>query len=216
MADKLSLYNQALGHLQERRLVSLGENREPRRVLDTFWPIAVKYCFEQGLWKFMKRVIQADASETVKPQFGYGFAFAIPPDWVRTLIISTVETLDPPLLQVGEEAGYWFADWTPLFISFISSDPLYGNNMALWSGTFEHYVSVRLAVLAAPRLAVNRELLADLRTEEKRARVNARANDAMNDPPGFAPTGSWVRSRRGWTVGLPGSGGGDGSGPGIP
>ena len=33
-ASKLSIYNQALGHLGERRLATLSEPREPRRVLE--------------------------------------------------------------------------------------------------------------------------------------------------------------------------------------
>jgi hypothetical protein len=36
-ASKLKLYNDALGILGERRLASLTENREPRRVLDEVW-----------------------------------------------------------------------------------------------------------------------------------------------------------------------------------
>jgi hypothetical protein len=36
--SQLFIYNEALGHLGERRLANLSENREPRRVLDSYWP----------------------------------------------------------------------------------------------------------------------------------------------------------------------------------
>jgi len=106
VTDKLTQYNEALGLLGERRLGSLTEAREPRRVLDDYWQSSFDACMLEGLWKFAKRVVQIDASATLKPGFGFLFAFPIPEDWVRTIIISTVQTLAPPLTDVPEEAGY--------------------------------------------------------------------------------------------------------------
>lgn len=200
MADQLTIYNEALGHLEERRLVSLKENREPRRVLDTFWANVPLYCLEQGLFRFAKRVTEIDATTSFTPAFGYNNAFAIPQDWIRTVLVSTSPDLDPPLLQYGEETGYLYANATPLYLSYISKDPTYGMNLGAWPQAFGDYVTKRLARQACKRITGSDALLKGgdgLIALEDKARRVTKANDAMNDPPGLPPVPFWVRARRG-------------------
>lgn len=216
MTDKLALYNRALEQLEERRLGSLAEAREPRRVLDDNYPHAVAYCQEQGLWAFMLRAVQMDASTTFIPgaawnntdvpasppsPTGYEFAYQLPVDWVRTVNASINPTFQPPLTQYAEEAGYLFANFTPLYLSYVSKDPLYGYNLGAWPATFSEYVSITMARLSCKRITGSTDLLRGpegLLAQEKTARIRARAIDAMNLPVGFAPQSSWVRSRRGF------------------
>lgn len=200
MTDKLTLYNLALGHLNEEKIASLAEQRKPRRALDDYWDQVLAYCLERKFWNFIYRTVQIDASATVTPAFGYKYAFTIPIDWIRTRKISTVETLNPPLTRVTEETGYWYADETPLYIQYNSRDPLYGLNLGIWPASFADYVALRLATQACNRITGKNDLLQGpqglLKREEKAYKVAA-ANCAMNEAVGFAPTGSWVRSRRG-------------------
>lgn len=209
MTSKLEQYNEALGHLGERRLGSLTEAREPRRTLDDFWQSSFDECMQAGLWKFAKRVVQIDHSSTITPGFGFLFAFPIPQDWVRTVVISTIQTLDPPLLDVPDEAGYWYANWTPLFVSYVSNDPNYGGNLGAWPRNFARYHAAQLACDAAPRITNNNnEIISRLREGSDRGivrtlRIRARASDAMNDPPGLAPRSTWSRSRRGFMTQIP-------------
>lgn len=197
MADKLSSYRMALTHLGERGLATLTEQREPRRVLDEIWDPVVAFCLAQGLWRFAKRVVQIDASTTVTPGFGWNDAFKIPDDWVRTVMVSTAPQLDPPLLQYAEEAGYLYANATPLFVSYVSNDPLYGMDLGKWPVNFTSYVEYRLAKVACQRLPGKKDLFDDLAAQEKRARREAKGIDAMNDPPGLPPVPFLVRARRG-------------------
>jgi len=200
VTDKLTLYNEALGHLKERRLASLSENREPRRVLDDYFTSTPRYCLEQGLFRFAKRVTQIDASSTTIPAFGYNSAFRIPDDWIRTVVISTSPDLDPPLLQYNEEAGYWYANATPLYVSYVSSDPLYGMDLGSWPEAFADYVALRLARKGCKRITGSDDLLKGpqgLIAQEDKARRITKANDAMNDPPGMPPVPFWARARRG-------------------
>jgi len=210
VTDKLTLYNLVLGHLRERRLASLSENREPRRVLDDFFDQVQQECLEEGLWNFMIRAVSEDASATVVPGFGWKYAFTIPLDWVRTVLISTVETFSPPLLDYAEETGYWYANWTPLFIRYQSSDTLYGKNLGAWSGVFTAFVALKLAEEACGKITGSTTLLegpTGISARLKRARTKAKSNDAMNQPPGEMPTGTWARSRRGFLRGVPLPGG---------
>jgi hypothetical protein len=219
MTSQLIVYNLALGHLEQRPLASLSEASEPRRTLDAYWAHCVAYCQEQGLWAFMVRVVQQDASTTVIPggswnsndapaspaqPVGFEYAFPLPVDWVRTVVVSTSPTLEPPLTQYSEEAGYLFANFTPLYYSYVSKDPLYGMNLGAWPEVFTEFCSITLARMACKRITGSTDLCNGpdgLKAMEKHARIDARSKDAMNLPPGFAPMSTWVRSRRGFMTG---------------
>lgn len=225
MTDRLTLYNLALGHLEERRLATLNDASEPRRVLDDYFNHAAGYCMEQGLWAFMVRSVQMDASTSNIPgsswnsadkpssppvPVGMQYAFGLPNDWVRTVVVSTSPTLDPPLTQYREEGARWlYANFTPIYLAYVSSDPQYGFNLGAWPEVFTEFVSIALARMACKRITGSTELLRGpegLREQEKRARIDARSKDAMNLPPGFMPQSTWVRARRGFMSMMPMSG----------
>lgn len=197
MASKLGIYNEALGHLEERRITSLSEAREPRRVLDDYWDSNLGYCLEQGFWNFAMRAVQVDSSTSVTPTFGYSYAFAKPSDWVRTFLVASDEDQRSPLLDYKDEPNYWYAEFDPLYISYVSKDAAYGLDLSIWPETFANYVALRLAKQACIRITSSASMKNELMVYEKRALADARSKDAMNEPPGFAPRGSWVRSRGG-------------------
>lgn len=200
MADKLGVYNAVLGLLGERKLASLSEGREPRRVLDDFWAGGVGFCLEQGQWNFAMRAMEIASSPDASPTFGFQYAFAKPEDWIRTAGLSADPTLDPPLNDYYDEQGYWWANVDPLYVRIISSDPEYGWDLSLWPRTFERYVVAHLAAETCDRITSSSAKYAEMRRLEKERRTDAMSKDAMNDPPGFAPVGSWVRSRNaGWS-----------------
>jgi hypothetical protein len=224
VTDKLSLYNLALGHLEERALATLTEASEPRRVLDSYYSHAVSYCQGEGLWAFMVRTVQQDPTTSFVPGAawtvndtptnppqpnGLQYAFKLPSDWVRTVIVSSSPTLDPPLTQYREEAGYLYANYQPLYYAYVSNDAQYGMNLGAWPAMFTEYVATVLARLSCKRITGSTELLKGddgLKNMEKVARINARSKDAMNLPPGFMPQSTWVRARRGFMTMMPMSG----------
>lgn len=216
MATQLFIFNEALGHLGERQLASLSENREPRRVLDYYWSPTVSYALQEGLWRFARRTSQIDADTTITPQFGFNDVFQYPQDWVRTQIVSTSPTLDPPLLQYRNEGGFLYCNATPIYLSYISDDPQYGMNIGVWPEAFSDYVAWRLARLSCLRITSDKALMEELKKTEDRARRVAKGNEAMSDPPGLPPVPMWARARRGaFGYGLwAGSGGSGGSGTG--
>ena len=216
MTDRLTLYNLALGHLRERKLASLTEQREPRRVLDDFWTPNINYCLERKLWNFAFRAVEIDASTTVTPGFGFSNAFSIPIDWIRTFIVSPEPSTTAPLLNYKEEAGYWFANVDPLYVVYTSSDALYGMNLGAWPASMEDYVAKRLAEQACGRITGADDLLKGpdgLSRKVKDAYKVCSANCAMNDAPAYLPEGTWSKSRRGLMTRIgtgsdsPGSGG---------
>jgi hypothetical protein len=193
---KLGLYNGALLLVSDRKLASLAEAREPRRALDDAYDSTLEYCLSRGFWNFAMRAVQADSSASVTPTFGYTYAFAKPSDFVRLHSFGGTETFDPPLMTVVDEPNYWYANVDPLFVRYVSNDTAYGGDLSIWSETYADYVMTRLAVKTCRRIsgkAPDDELL----RAEKKALAVARSQDAMDEPPGFPPRGSWVNSRLG-------------------
>lgn len=201
MVSKLEVYNFALGYIGERKLSSLSEAVEARRVLDDYWDQAVDAALEAGFWNFAKRSVQITASESVEPSFGYANAFEKPSDWVKTMSLSDHEFFDPPLLRVIDEAGIWYTDAAVLFVEYVSNDTTFGKNLSLWPPSFSEYVAHSLARRACKRLTSSDSLREELKKDELKALRDARSRDAVNQPVGFPPTGTWLRSRGTGTMG---------------
>src|SRR5260370_17319438 len=70
-------------------------------------------------------------------------------------------------------------------------------NIGIWPEHFTDYVSLRLARQACLRITNDKELKAALLREEDRARRVAKAEEAMDEPPGLPPVPFWARARHG-------------------
>lgn len=196
MTDKLALYNDALLVLGQERLGTSGlaEASTARYALDDAYDKALKYCLEQGFWNVAMRSVMMNAAASIEPAFGYQYAFTKPPDFVRLYTLSAEETLRIPLLEFVDEVGYWFANSDPLYGKFVSSHTSYGLDLSIWPETFADYVAKRLAGKTCKRITGS-DQSEEMKRDEKRALSDARSKDAMNEPPGFPPAGSWVTSR---------------------
>jgi hypothetical protein len=196
-ADKLAIYNEALGHLGSRELASLAENRDPRRRLDQAWAPAILYTLEQAPWSFAIRSVQLEPTPSIEPAFGYGCAYQKPDDWLKTVRICSDERFMCPLVRFTDESGYWWTDTDPLFVRFVSADPAYGLDPSRWSPSFAAYLAIRLAQITCQRITGSSTMMGDLIKLEKDERKRAKANDALNTPPVVPPMGSWLRARLG-------------------
>ena len=195
---RLTLYNGALRLIGERKLASLTENREPRRVLDDAWDDgAVRFCLEQGLWNCAMRTIRIDYDPSVDPGFGYRFAFDKPEDWVRTAGVAEDEYFNAPLTRYTDEAGYWYSDLQTLYVRFVSDHASYGGDLSLWPQTLVKYVQGHLAEEICERITQHAEKLDGIQKKTKKRLTNARSKDAMNEGASFMPQGSWSAARQG-------------------
>lgn len=200
--SRLALYNGALRILKERKLASLTEAREPRRLLDDAWGDgsttgAVRLCLETGQWTFATRTVQIDYSPSVTPSFGYPYAFDQPADLVRTVGVFSDAECTAPLLQYVDERRYWYANLQTLYIKYVSNHAAYGADLSLWPENFAKLVEARLALEIAGNLTQGDDKIALADRAWKIAKREARSFDAMNKPTAFAPEGGWNASRRG-------------------
>jgi hypothetical protein len=201
-ATKLSLYNGALQILGERKLASLSESREPRRLLDDAYGDgstnkAVRRCLEMAQWSFATRTVQLDYSPSVTPSFGYQYAFDHPTDFVRVCGIWSDENLTSPLNTYKDERHYWYAPIETIYVSYVSNHASYGADLSLWPESFVEVVEAYLAQKIAKGLTAGVEAVKLANALWEKAKKDARSIDAMNKPTAFAPSGSWVRARGG-------------------
>lgn len=193
---KLSLWNAALRLLGERALTSVTEEGESRRALDAVYDDGLLYCLAQGYWNFAIRTIEIYADTDLEPAFGLQYAFGKPNDWVRTFTVSASETFFEPYLRYTDETDFWYSDIEPLYIRYVSKDSEVGLDLSRWPATFAKAVEAYLALEIAPLLTGTRTTRAEVEAIWHRRIVDARSKDAMNEPPGFPPPGTWVKSRR--------------------
>jgi hypothetical protein len=196
MATKLGIYNRVMLKLGHKRLASLTDEREERRVVDDIYADVLAICLEDSFWNHALRTVQMDYSPSIDPEFGYQYAFTKPDDWVRTQQVSLDESLVTPLLRYSDESGYWYSDATVMYVTYVSNSTSYGYDLGIWPASYTEFVIAALAEAACPRVKENEQKHQLLRDELKQARRAARSKDAMNEAVGFMPTGTWVDSRR--------------------
>lgn len=205
--SQLTLYNAALRLVEEPKLLNLTEDREARYLLDDIWDNgAVQYCLEAGQWFFARRTVQIDYDPELQPAFGYKCAFGKPTDWVRQMGMWTDPYQNQPLTRALDEAGFWYADPQTIYVAYVSNDPQWGLNMALWPETFAdfvaHYIAKKAKKLHSDEAMT--EMLAGKDGDGgwyKKAKMIALATAAMNENTKFFPPGSWRRARWGRLAG---------------
>lgn len=202
MASKLSLFNGALREVGERKLASLSENREPRRVLDSAWDgEAVKTCLAAGQWNFAINSIELTHSPSVEPAFGYRFAFDKPENWVRTVAVCEDERFNVPLLHYQDEGQYWYADVDRLYVRYVDAGTSFGLDYGKWPINFTRYVEFFLAARICMSLTQNQTKRDNLERDAEIWLVKAKSTDAMDEATKFLPPGTWSRARHGRSYG---------------
>jgi hypothetical protein len=202
VATKIAIWNASLDELGHRPLSDTGEPVEAGRVLTRRYDRVVADCLSEASWNFAMETIKAAADTGVTPEFGYTEVFAKPSDWVKTISVSMDEYFSYPLLQYYDDANFWSADSTPLYIRYVSNDTGLGMDLTRWTPSFTRYVELELAHRAW-RINNDKSLREEIGKMRDRARKLAKNQDAMNEAATkFPPPSSWTRSR--W-----GNGGGD-------
>lgn len=198
MATQLGIWNGALRLLGERKLASLTENREPRRLLDAVWSGgAVDYCLALGQWTFAMRTVMVDYSPSITPPFGYRYGFTQPDDMVKVAAVCSDEYFTQPLLRYADERRHWYADLQTIYVKYVSNHAQYGGDLALWPEAFSKVVEAYLAKEICENLTQSESKLERVERDFERTLTSARSLDAMNKPTQFMPVGSWEAARYG-------------------
>lgn len=198
VTTKLSLFNGALRELGSRKLASLTENRESRRVLDDIWTSGfVDEVLETAQWTFAMRAIEIASDPSSSPEFGFRYRFTKPDDWVKTSYVCQDEDFNIPCLEYADENDSWWANIDTLYIKYVSNDAAYGNDLSLWTPSVVTFAECLLARKACKRLTQSDSDEEMLWKKLKKAKTEALSRDAAKGPTKFAPRGRWASSRLG-------------------
>lgn len=202
--SQLDFYNGALLLLKETPLANLNENREARFLLDQEWNLnqgqgshIFNSCLSEADWLFGQRTQQLQYNQNAVPSFGYPYAFNVPADLVRLMVIAYDPYLRNSLNQYQMEGGYIFCGLQTLYLRWVSNDPAWGMNTAIWPEIFIDYVFAHLAYKIAGKVTGGKMTPEDVRKEKVRLLGDAAGKNAIARPVAFPPRGTWLLSRHG-------------------
>lgn len=194
--DRLQVYSAALLVCGDRKLMSLTESTDRRKMLDQVWNGGgVDTCLQAGLWNFAGRSQQVDFDPDLGRQFGYQNGFSKSDDWIRTLGVYSDEYMNQPLTQYLDEGGFLFSDLTTIWVRFVSNDQDYGGDLSLWPENFSRYVEQYFAYRICNRLVQSKDDREAIGKDLKILLDQAKSTDAMSEPTATIPLGTWSRAR---------------------
>ena len=195
-ANKLLIYNGALLFIGARRLSTLTDSIESRRLLDDVWDRnGVNTVLEHGQWNFAMRSSKFEYSPSVTPAFGYSRAFEKPSDFVRVCAVCSDEFFTTPLLRYTDEAGFWFSDLDEIYVKYVSDDGSYGTDYSLWPPSFIRYLEAWFGCQIIWKLTQSKSKEKEKKDECKTLKIEAKSQDAFNDPTRFTPPGRFRVAR---------------------
>lgn len=198
MVTKLQLFNAALDELGQTNVSDTGEPIEAAKVLASRYNRVIADCLSAGSWNFAMETIKAASDTGVTPEFGFTEVFAKPSDWVRTIAVSGDEYFSYPLTQYFDDANFWSADNSPIYVRYVSDDTGLGLELSRWPAAFIRFVELELADRCCIRITESETKRNEVSKRRDKARRNALAQDALNEPqPKFPPPGSWTSARSG-------------------
>lgn len=202
MTDQLSIYNGALRSVGERKLATLTDKIESRRLLDDVWDDDFyNKLLRQGQWDFAMRTVKMDYNSSYNNEFGPEFGFDRPSDLVRITGLSADEHFSQPMLHYVNDNNIWWTGREVIYVRYVSNDSAYGTDLSLWPPDFllwaEHWMGLQIL----KSLSGNKTDYREHKDEVKDLLKTAKNTDAQEKPAKFPDEGSWVRSRRSRTGG---------------
>ena len=213
---RLQLYNNALRMCGDRRIATLSDETESRRLLDDVWNDGwIDEVLEAGFWKFAMKSQKFSYETSVTTSFGYQRAFLKPDDWIRPYAICSDEFYRAPLLRYQDDGQYIFADLDDIYVRYVSNGSTRGGDLSLWAGAFADYAAAVGASKIIPKLTADKtrlDMILHSRSGLLAQNLSQALNlDAMGEPQKFPALGSWVNSRGRRGGGPFGDGGATGS-----
>jgi hypothetical protein len=193
---QLSVYNRALTALGQRRLATITEQCEPRRVLDDLWADCLQYCLEQGMWNFAM-INSSLAADMGSGDINYSHKYDKPGDLVHLFAISSSSTYDPPLVNdFVDQQAHWYANVATVYLRYTSNDGTSGGgNLGFWTQTFATYVAHVLAAWSAVRITGSEAMAQAMEVKAQRYLLAALAIDSVPMLPGMRPFNAEARSK---------------------
>lgn len=198
MASNVEIANRALTKVGARRLISLDDNTEGGRTVNSMFTIVRDAELREHSWRFsIKRVQQA--AQVTTPVFGYAFQYRVPSDSLKLLEVGQfypgadlTDYVGTDTSPYAVENGFILTDYpAPLPIRYVAriEDP------SLFDALFVEAFACRLAMELAEPLTQSGQKR-QLAAEEYKLAVSAAITaNAIEKPPVKIADDTWIMAR---------------------
>lgn len=193
MADKLSVFNDALLIIEEGPLSSTEENNKSGRALRAMYETSVSACLEKGAWNHGVTRVQLARLEE-EPAFHYDYFYAKPGDCARILSCHDQGNDRDGFMDWRDEDGKIATGATTIYMRYVSNTTL--ELVGRWPQTFADYVAGDLAMRIGAHIKGSGWDYAKALKELDRREGNAMAFDVSQQPPKRWNPGRWARAHR--------------------
>lgn len=202
-SDWLPIYNDALMIMGLKTLTSTSDDSNRRyRLSEALSSGIVNSLMEEMSWQFGHKTEFLEYDSGIEPEFGYQYAFEKPADLLRIDGVYQDEYQKVPLKDYHDENGYFYCDFTEIYVTYISSD--FTEAASSWPTHFRRLVAAHMANDAAPSLVEEGANAENATRVLKDREATSKSIDAQQSPPRRVQTGSWIGARyRGGNRGKP-------------
>lgn len=140
-------------------------------------------------WNFaVKRVKLGQLSDT--PAFGFDFAYQLPSDWIKTLLVSP-SISDSAAVRYAIEGRTILSNSSDIYLRYISriTDP------NVMDASFREALAWRIAIDLAQPVTASTTVQEAMQRGFDRKIAGADAQDAIEDWPPLRPESSWISAR---------------------
>lgn len=209
MASETEIANRALTKLGDQRLLSLLDDNNAGRTMNSMFGMVRDAELRRHRWKFaIKRLALMALVEA--PVFGFTYQFPLPADY-----LALVQVNDIYIRPYCKDKGPWSVELSvdgttrvllcdlaaPLNIRYVSRV----TNAGLFDPLFVESFACKLGFEACEAITQSNTKQTSLKDQYTFALNEAVRVDAIELPPDEIPWGSWLESREGQSVGLTGS-----------
>lgn len=174
MHTSVSICTNALLMLGAQTIASLTENTDRARLCANLYPTVRDDLLRAHPWNCAVKRVQL-APETTAPAWGYSYAYALPPDWLRTLAVGD----DGFEIDYRHESGKLLADANPLKFRYIWRN----DQEATWDAAMVNAITLAMAARMAYAITQSNAREQALQQELVITLKRARAADGQDDPP---------------------------------
>lgn len=198
MASNVEIANRALTKVGARRLISLDDNTEGGRTVNSMFTIVRDAELREHSWRFsIKRVLQP--AQVSAPAFGYAFQYRIPSDCLKLLQVGQFypgadlsDYVGADTAPYAVENGLILTDYpAPLNLRYVARI----EDSSLFDSLFVEAFACRLAMELAEPLTQSGQKR-QLAAEEYKLAVSAAISaNSIEKPPDKIADDTWIMAR---------------------
>ena len=191
MADRVAISNLALGRIGEpARLTDPYDDTKPGRAIRAVWDITRDTLLRQHPWNFAISRYALPAAADVKPAFGFGYVFPLPPGFIRLVEVGDRWVFDRNDYQL-EAAGLVGQSAAAMMVRCVTRI----EEVERWDPAFVDVFAWMLAEEVADGLTGDRSRKLDARAAAAEAISAAKRIDAIENPPEVPVEDDWIMAR---------------------